>query len=149
MQAILLVDKTVVLKKDEEKPKSKSDYFLQKSNSGKVQKFNAIKYYNLQRHLLDLEKRVNFQKKQAKFYQQAREKQKAIRKSKIGLDHKSFFNRQELDALDYFNDIGFYKKYQDLEYGPNIYDTRHTFLLKMHNDRLPDSFMNSVRNMVF
>ena len=44
MQAILLVDKTVVLKKDEEKPKSKSDYFLQKSNSGKVQKFNAIKY---------------------------------------------------------------------------------------------------------
>ena len=83
MQTILLVDKTVVLKKDEEKPKSKSDYFLQKSNSDKVQKFNAIKYYNLQRHLPDLEKRVNFQKNKLNFINKPGKNKKQFESQKL------------------------------------------------------------------
>ena len=38
--------------------------------------------------------------------------------------------------MDYFNGTGFYQKEQDPTRKPNIFDTRQTFLLKMHDDKL-------------
>lgn len=46
-QAILVVDKTVVLKRDsvDKKLNLEFDYFVSKTNSGKIQKFNTVKYH--------------------------------------------------------------------------------------------------------
>lgn len=51
---------------------------------------------------------------------------------------KDNFNRSkvEQDAIDYFSGRGFYKKHQDPSTKPNIFDTRQSFLIKMHNKKL-------------
>ena len=57
---------------------------------------------------------------------------------------KNFFSPEEKDAIAYFQRTGFYKYYQKIEKRPNIYDTRETFLLKMHNPEIRDNFLNAL-----
>ena len=62
------------------------------------------------------------------------------------LDNKNYYTKEELDAMDYFNGTGFYQKEQDPKQKPNIFDTRQTFLLKMHNRILRNNFLNSLNS---
>ena len=48
-----------------------------------------------------------------------------------------------MDAMDYFQGTGFYARQQDPKTKPNIFDTRQSFLLKMHDDQMRTDFLNS------
>ena len=54
--------------------------------------------------------------------------------------------KQELSVIHYFYGISFYKKYQDPGMKPNIFDTRQTFLFKMHDKISLFKFLNSFNN---
>ena len=54
------------------------------------------------------------------------------------------YTKEELDAMDYFQGNKFYKKQQDPRVKPNIFDTRQSFLLKMHDDKLRNDFLNNL-----
>ena len=56
------------------------------------------------------------------------------------------YTKEELDGIHYFQGPSFYQKYQDPEVTPNIFDTRQTFLLKMHNPVLRNNFLNSFKS---
>ena len=86
---------------------------------------------------------MDYQKKQEEFYKSAMKRKKEIKRLRI-LDNKKFYTKEKLDAMDYFNGNGFYKKEQDPKQKPNIFDTRQTFLLKMHNPILRNNFLNSL-----
>ena len=57
----------------------------------------------------------------------------------------NIWTKDKLDAIAYFEGTGFYQKYQDPKLKPNIFDTRQTFLLKMHDPILPRNFLNSFK----
>ena len=59
------------------------------------------------------------------------------------LNKKSYYTKEELDALDYFHGTDFYQQYQGSEFKPNLFDTRQTFLLKMQDPVLRNNFLNS------
>ena len=48
--------------------------------------------------------------------------------------------------LDSFSRTGFYEKYQSIETIPNIFDTRESFLKKMRNLEMRETFLNSYNN---
>ena len=81
-------------------------------------------------------------KKQEEFYKLAMKRRKELKTLRM-LDKKSYYTKEELDAIDYFHGTGSYKKYQDPSMKPNIFDTRQTFLFKMHDPVLPNNFLNS------
>ena len=72
-------------------------------------------------------------------------RKKEIKRLRL-LDNKNHYTKEELDAMDYFNGTGFYQKEQDPKQKPNIFDTRQTFLLKMHNPILRNNFLNSLNS---
>lgn len=43
----------------------------------------------------------------------------------------------------YFYGTGFYKQHQDPSVRPNIFDSRQSFLMKMHDEKMRDNFLNS------
>lgn len=95
----------------------------------------------------DWEERMNYQKKQEKFYKPAQAKLRKWRR--LRRDDKSlvkFLTIQEKDALDYFTGTGFYKKQQNSKTLPNIFDTRQSFLLKMDDRQVRKYFLNSYNN---
>ena len=59
------------------------------------------------------------------------------------MDKRNRYTKEELDAIDYFQGTGFYARQQDPKMKPNIYDTRQSFLLKMHDDQMRDEFLAS------
>jgi len=67
----LVVSKTSVLKINStyEKPTPEYDYFVLKTSSGKIKKFNIVKHRTLEYCFSDLKNRADFQKKQTIFYQ--------------------------------------------------------------------------------
>jgi len=85
---------------------------------------------------------MDYQKKQEEFYKSVMERKREIKRLRL-LDNKDWYSKEELDAMDYFNGIGFYQKEQDSTQKPNIFDIRQTFLLKMHDDKLRNDFLNS------
>lgn len=85
---------------------------------------------------------MDYQKNQEKFYKSAMKKRREIKKLRL-LEDKSVYTNQELDAMDYFDGTGFYQKHQDPKVKPNIFDTRQTFLHKMHDPVLRNNFLNS------
>lgn len=74
------------------------------------------------------------QQKQEKLYESALRKEREAKRIKRKSD--SLYTKEELDAINYFKGTGFYAKHQDLKTKPNIFDTRQTFLLKMHDSKL-------------
>jgi hypothetical protein len=83
-----------------------------------------------------------YQKKQEEFYKLAMRKKRELRRLRIK-ENSKFYTKQELDAMDYFHGTGFYQKHQDPKVKPNIFDTRQTFLFKMHDPILRNNFLNS------
>ena len=86
---------------------------------------------------------MNYQKKQEKFYKSAIKRKKELKRLRV-LDKKSYYTNEELDAMDYFQGTGFYAKQQDPKVKQNIFDTRQSFLLKMHDDKLRNEFLDSL-----
>ena len=58
-------------------------------------------------------------------------------------DIPDFYTKEQLDAISYFQGTGFYQEHQDPKIAPNIYDTRQTLLLKMHDLILRNDFLNN------
>ena len=55
-----------------------------------------------------------------------------------------FYTKEERDAMDYLQGNGIYAKYQDKREKYNIFDTRQSFLLKMHDDKFRNDFLNNL-----
>lgn len=84
---------------------------------------------------------MNYQKKQEELYKSAMRKKREALKIRV----KKNFNRtpEEQDAVDYFHGTGIYAKFQDPKTEPNRFDTRQSFLRKMHDPELRNNFLNS------
>lgn len=83
-----------------------------------------------------------FQKKQEELYKVAMQKKREIKRLGM-IENPKFYTKEELDAIDYFNGTGIYAKYQDIRTKPNIFDTRQSFLRKMHDPIALDNFLDS------
>ena len=109
---------------------------------GKRKKFDLDFHRKLEQHFPDWSARMNYQKKQEKFFKSAMRKKREIIRLGMKEDPK-LYTKEELDARDYFQGNGIYAKYQDKREKYNIFDTRQSFLLKMHDDKLRNDFLNS------
>lgn len=105
-------------------------------------KFDLSLHRKLEKHFPDWNQRINYQKKQENFYKSAMKKQAALRRTRM-MDKRNHYTKEELDAIAYFQGTGFYAKQQDPKMKPNIYNTRQSFLLKMHDDQVRDEFLAS------
>ena len=112
------------------------------SNSFKKEKIDLSFHRRLKQHFPDWNERMDYQKKQEKFYKLAMKRKKELKRLRV-LDKKSYYTKEELDAMNYFQGTGFYITYQDPKVKPNIFDTRQSFLLKMHDDKLRNEFLDS------
>ena len=112
-------------------------------NISNKKKFNLSFHRKLEKHFPDWDQRMNYQKKQENFYKSAMKKQTAIRRARM-MDKRNCYTKEELGAIAYFQGTGFYAKQQNPKMKPNIYDTRQSFLLKMHDDRMRNDFLNSL-----
>ena len=108
----------------------------------KRKKFNLIFHRRLEQHFPDWKDRMAYQKEQEEFYKLAMRKKSELKRLKIK-ENSNYYTKKELDAIDYFHGNDFYQKYQDPKLKPNIYDTRQTFLFKMHDPILRNNFLNS------
>ncbi len=98
----------------------------------------------LERHFPDWEDRMAYEEKQAKCYKSALIKKKEIIRLRM-IDDSSLYSEKELDSINYFKGKGSYAKYQDPSAAPNIFDTRQSFLLKMHDTNAREKFLKSFR----
>ena len=110
---------------------------------GKREKFDLDFHRQLEQYFPDWSGRVNYQKKQEKFFKSAMRKKREMIRLRMKEDPK-FYTKEELDARDYFEGNGIYAKYQDKREKYNIFDTRQSFLLKMHDDKLRNDFLNNL-----
>jgi hypothetical protein len=122
--------------------KKKSDSFVLQTISGKRKRFDILFHCRLEKYFPDNTDRIVYQKKQEKFYKAAQNKAKELKKLRIK-ETPDIYTKEELDSIHYFQKTGFYRKYQDPDVKPNIFDTRQTFLLKMHNPIFRNNFLNS------
>lgn len=122
--------------------KGRSGSFVLQTSSGKRKKFNIVFHRRLEKYFPDFNGRMVYQKKQEKFYKSAQKKRRELKKLRIK-ETPNFYTKEELDAISYFQGTGFYRKHQDPKVKPNIFDTRQSFLLKMHDDKLRNEFLNN------
>ena len=69
-------------------------------------------------------------------------KKREIQRLRI-IETPNIYNKKELDARSYFQGTGFYSKYQDSKVKPDIFDTRQSFLVKLHDYKLRNEFLDS------
>ena len=60
------------------------------------------------------------------------------------INERKFYTASEWDALEYFNVIGSYKKYQNVKESPSIFDSRESFLRKMHHSEWHKFFFEKI-----
>jgi hypothetical protein len=120
---------------------SNSSSFVTSICLNKRKNFDPAFHRRLTKHFPDWSGRMIFQKKQEGFYKSAMQKKREALRLRL----KENFNRtsEEQDAVDYFNGTGIYVKFQDIKTKPNIFDTRQSFLQKMHDPVALDNFLNS------
>ena len=109
---------------------------------GKRKKFDLDFHRQLEQYFPDWAGRMNYQKKQEKFFKLAMRKKRKMIRLRMKKDPK-FYTKEELDARDYFQGSGIYAKYEDKREQYNVFDTCQSFLLKMHDDKLRNDFLNS------
>ena len=83
-------------------------------------------------------------KKTRRVLQIGNKKQIQLKRLRIR-DTSSFYKKEEVDAINYFHGKGFYAKTQDPNMKPNIFDTRQSFLMKMHNPVMRKNFIKSFK----
>ena len=96
----------------------------------------------MEKHFLDWSNWIDYQNKQENFYKAAIRRKQEIKRLRV-LDKKSYYPKEALDAMNCFQRIGFYSKQQDPKVKSNIFDTRQSFLLKMHDNKLKNEFLDS------
>lgn len=108
---------------------------------GKKRKFDLSFHRRLEKYFPDWDTRITYQQERQQFYDSAMQKRHEALKLKM----KDNWNRtdQEQDAIDYFSGRNFYKKHQSLNQNPNIFDSRQSFLFKMHNKEMRNNFLKS------
>lgn len=109
---------------------------------GKIENFDLAFHHRLEQHFPDWEERMDYQKKQDEFYKSAMGRRKEIKRLGI-LDNTCYYTKEELDAIDYFQGSGFYTKQQDPKVKPNVFGTRQSLLLKMHDPILRENFLKN------
>ena len=114
----------------------------QGENLNIIQKMDPDFHRRLEKYFPDWEERMAYQKNQTEFYKSARRKKKDLIKLRMA-DDLNVYSEKELDAINYFEGKGFYARYQDPSVAPNIYDTRQSFLLKMHDISSREKFLQS------
>jgi hypothetical protein len=114
--------------------------------SAKREKFDLVLHARLMKTFPDWEARMNYQKKQEDFYKLAIKKQTQLKRLRIK-DTSDFYTKKEVDAINYFHGKGFYAKEQDPSVKPNIFDTRQSFLIKMHNPVMRKNFIKSFKRL--
>lgn len=98
----------------------------------------------LQKGFPDSKTRVEYEESQRKFYKSARSK--LYRTPTLTMQDKyKLLSPEEQDAINYFTGEGFYRYKQDLRTKPNVFDTRESFLLKMHDESNRNRFLNSLQ----
>ena len=111
----------------------------------KPKNFDANFHRILRKGFPDWERRIEYEQRQRKLYESA---QKKLKMSPIGISSSDkFFSPEEKDAIAYFQGRGFYADCQRLEERPNVFDTRETFLLKMHNPKMRENFLNGLNRL--
>jgi len=110
---------------------------------GKRKKFDLDFHRQLGQYFPDWAERMDYQKKQEKFFKSAMRKKREMIRLRMKEEPK-FYTKEELDAMNYFQGNGIYAKYQDKREKYNIFDTRQSFLLKMHDDKLRNDFLNNL-----
>lgn len=60
-------------------------------------------------------------------------------------DKMKLLSPKERDAINYFTGQGFYRSQQDFRTKPNIFDTRESFLVKMHDESNRNRFLKSLK----
>ena len=104
-----------------------------------------IRYNILQKGFPDWERRIEYEQKQRKLYESAQNK---FKMSPLGISSpEKLLSTEEKDAIAYFQGTGFYAYCQKLEERPNVFDTRETFLLKMHNPEMRENFLNGLNRL--
>lgn len=116
---------------------SKNSDFL-----GKRKKFDLAFHRKLEQYFPDWEERMVYQEKQGEFYKSAMRKRREIIKLRM-IDDSSLYSEKELNSINYFKGKGSYAKCQDPSVAPNIFDTRQSFLLKMHDISARKKFLKS------
>ena len=119
---------------------------ISNNNRKNKKKFDAAFHRRLEQHFPDWQGRIDSQRKQEKFYKSARMRKAELRRLRM-IDRPSLYTKEELDAMDYFRGTGFYARQQDPKMKPNMYDTRQSFLLKMHDDQMRNDFLNSFNSL--
>ena len=114
--------------------------------SAKREKFDLVLHARLMKTFPDWPARMDYQKKQEEFYKSAIKKQIQLKRLRIQ-DTSSFYTKEEVDAINYFHGKGFYAKTQDSSMKPNIFDTRQSFLMKMHNPVMRKNFIKSFKRL--
>lgn len=122
--------------------KGRSGSFVLQTSSRKIKKYNIVFHRRLEIYFPDWGERMAYQETQEKFYKSAQKKRRELKKLRIK-ETRNFYSKEELNAISYFQGTGFYQKQQDPEVKPNIFDTRQSFLIKMHNPILRNEFLNN------
>ena len=92
----------------------------------------------------DSKRRIEFEKSQLEFYNSAC--YKLYRTPTMSMkDKMKLLSPQERDAINYFTGQGFYRSQQDFRTKPNIFDTRESFLIKMHDESNRNRFLKSLK----
>ena len=92
----------------------------------------------------DSKRCIEFGKSQLEFYNSARSK--LYRTPTLSMkDKMRLLSLQEYDAINYFIGQGFYRSQQDFRTEPNIFDTKESFLIKMHNESNRNRFLKSLK----
>jgi len=113
--------------------------------SRKPKNFDANFHRILQKGFPDWERRIEYEQKQRKLYESAQNK---FKMSPLGISSPDkLLSTEEKDAIAYFQGTGFYADCQKLEERPNVFDTRETFLLKMHNTKMRENFLNGLNRL--
>ena len=98
----------------------------------------------LRKGFLDSKRRIEFEKSQLEFYNSARSK--LYRAPTLSMkDKMKLLSPEEHDAINYFTGQGLYRSQQDFRTEPNIFDTRESFLIKMHNESNRNRFLKSLK----
>ena len=98
----------------------------------------------LRKRFPDFKRRIEFEKSQLEFYNSARLKLYGTPTLSMK-DKIRFLSPQERDAINYFTGQGFYRSQQDFRTKPNIFDTRESFLIKMHDESNRNRFLKSLK----
>ena len=92
----------------------------------------------------DSKRRIEFEKSQLEFYKSARSKLYKT-PSMLMKDKMKLLSPQEHNAINYFTGQGSYRSQQDFRTEPNIFDTRESFLIKMHDESNRNKFLKSLK----